>query len=88
MNARDTQILESTMGNFGSVAIIGTVAITGDFTAIHCIEDTVVSASVDTTGYNNADLSTFTTLLAGDTVYGNWSSITLSSGSIMAYYGR
>ena len=88
MNARDTEILESSMGNLGSKAITGSTEITGAFTAFTFIEDSVVTSVTDKVGYANADLSDFTTIIAGTTVYGEWIAITLTSGSAIGYYGR
>ena len=87
-NNRDTEILQSTMGNFGSIEITGTAEVTGIFTAFQFMEDSVVSAQTDSNGTSNADLTAFTTILAGSIIYGRWSAITLTSGSAIGYYGK
>ena len=88
MSARDTQILDSSMGNLGSIAITGTSEVTGDFTAIMFMDDSVVASQTNKVGYANADLSDFTTIIAGTIVYGEWTAITLTSGSAIGYYGK
>tara|TARA_Y100000996_G_scaffold335325_1_gene271818 strand:- start:284 stop:544 length:261 start_codon:yes stop_codon:yes gene_type:complete len=50
--------------------------------AIFCLED----SDVATTGDNHADL-TGNTLKEGWTILGNWKSINVSSGKVLAYIG-
>ena len=87
MNNRTVEILETTLGNHGSVEITGTSEVTGAFTALYFVENTVVADSTDATGYSNADLSSFTVFYAGTIVYGKWSAITLTSGEAIGYIG-
>jgi len=84
--ARITEILETQLGNLGSIAITGTSKTDGTFTAIYTVTETVVSAAVSD-GITNADLTSFT-LPADRWFYGKWSSITLTSGSVIMYTGR
>lgn len=90
MSGRNVEINEISLGNYGSVEITDTTktdAPSGDyFTAIQVVEDAVFSAATD---YNvsNADLTAFTIIFAGSIIYGKWSSLTLSAGQVIAYYG-
>ena len=83
--ARITEILETQLGNLGSIAITGTDKTDGTFGAIYTVTETVVAAQVDD-GVVNADLTSLT-LPAGRWFYGRWSSLTLTSGSIIVYTG-
>jgi len=76
------------MGVYGSIEVTGTSAVTGTFSAIQFMEDSVVSAQTDKTDVSNADLTAFTLISAGTIVYGRWESITLTSGSAIAYYRK
>ena len=82
---RITELLESYMGNKGSTEITGTGAVTGNFTAIHIIADAVVAAQTDASGTTNADLTAYTVIKQGTTLYGRWTSITLTSGEAIGY---
>ncbi len=86
---RQTEILETQLGNLGSKSIIGTSAVTPDsgvFTFIHFVAASVVTTQTDA-GVVNADLSALASIPAGTTVYGKWSSITLTSGEAIGYNG-
>lgn len=77
-------------GVIGSKAITGTSAVTPatgyNFCALQAMVDTVVAAQGDVTGATNADLTGFTKIPAGTTVYGKFNSITLTSGELIGYY--
>ena len=82
--ARTTEILETSIGTYGGEYITTTDATTptlARFVAIQAITDTVISAVV-----GNIDVSGIT-LLAGTIIYGRWTSVTLTSGSVIAYEG-
>lgn len=84
--------LLNSVGAVGSKEITGTSAVTPPagyyFFAIQFIDDSNVSARVDLTDSINANITTFTTLAGGTTVYGKWTSITLTSGSAIGYLAR
>lgn len=86
-----TRLLETSLGRFGSKEITGTseiTAATGNvFTCLQVIEDAQVSAQTDV-DVTNGDLTAFTTIPAGQFIYGRWSSITLSAGSMIGYYEK
>ena len=88
--SRTSELMGVSLGDFGSKSITGTSAVTPatgkTFTAIQAISNIVVSAQTDK-GTSNMDLTDFTTILAGTVVFGKWSSITLSSGEAIGYYG-
>jgi len=88
---RQTRLMETSLGNQGSKAITGVVAVTPTagnfFTCLQVIEDAQVSAQTDV-DIVNADLSTITTIPAGQFIYGKWKSITLTSGSMIGYYEK
>lgn len=71
------------MGENGGVIETGLTAVTGDFSAIQCIEDTVfgVLTLPDFTG----DSLTTVTIPAGTIIYGNCTAFTLTSGKVIAY---
>ena len=73
------------LGQVGFDVISDTSANTGTWIAIKAAagDDAVISAAVTTQG---DDLSSFT-LAENDTIYGNFTSITLTSGSVLAYRG-
>jgi hypothetical protein len=86
---RRTELMEQQLGNLGSKSITGTGAVLSDspyiFTSLYAVTTTVVASQVDA-GVDNADLSTLT-IPQGITVFGKWSSITLTSGSMIGYNG-
>ena len=55
------------------------------FWCIVPVADTVVSAQVDVSGAENADLTTLTSLPTGLPIYTNLTSITLTSGEAIGY---
>ena len=69
--------------------IVGTAEVnvlpTHYFSAIQALADTVVAAQENVTGADNADLTEFTKIPAGVTVYGKFASINLPSGEAIAY---
>lgn len=85
---RRTEMIEVSLGQYGSKEITGTSAVTPPtgyyFVAIQMVADTVVSAQTDY-GTTNADLTAYTTLTDGQIVYGKWTSITLTSGEAIGY---
>lgn len=87
---RQTELMETRLGNLGSKEITGTSAVlpeTGKvFTFIHFVAASVVTTQTDS-GITNADLSALTSIPVGTTVYGKWSSITLTSGEAIGYFG-
>lgn len=82
-STRTTEILKSAVGGAGGKYITGIAATTPTsgnvFTAIQVITDCVITAVGNPTGI------TAVTLLAGTIIYGRYTSITLSSGSVIAY---
>ena len=75
------------LGLNGGEYINTTGATTGKFFAIQATEDTVLAAQVSNIT-NLDDICTgqdATTLSAGTCLYGNFSSITLTSGAVIAY---
>lgn len=76
---------KSSLGQNGGKYITGTGATTPDsgyfFTAIQVITDCSITAVGNITGITAASIS------AGTIIYGNYTSITLASGSVIAYYG-
>lgn len=77
------QSVSGLMGEFGGVHETGTTAVTGDFSAIQCLEDTVFSLLTrpDFTG----DAITGVTISAGTILYGRCTAFTLTSGKVIAY---
>lgn len=87
-----SQAILNQIGVTGSKEITSTDAVTPAtgyyFFAIQVMADTVVAAQGDISGAVNADLTGFTKLPVGVTVYGKWNSITLTSGEVIAYYAK
>jgi hypothetical protein len=81
-----SEVETSALGGYGSKRIATTVATTPDasyvFTAIQVTEDAVFSALVGNM-LNGAGLA----LSAGSVIYGRFTSVTLTSGKIIAYMG-
>jgi len=67
-------------GQNGFRLLSGTDTSTEKFYAIQALEDTVISATVET-----GDPLSATTLTAGSVVYGPFTGITMTSGSVIAY---
>ena len=63
---RQTEILEESIGSFGSVEITGTSAVTPPSGSYFCIIDfmstSIVAAQVDSTNATNADLTAFSSI--------------------------
>ena len=75
------------LGLNGGEYINGTDAVTGTFFAIQATEDTVLAAQASNIT-NLDDICTgqdATTLAAGMVLYGNFTSIDLTSGAVVAY---
>lgn len=68
---------------YGSVTEVGTTAVTGQFTQIHCITASTFSLLTDLTG--SGDAATGFAYPAGFVLHGNFTAFTLSSGSVRAY---
>jgi hypothetical protein len=79
-------------GEYGSKAITGTGAVTPAtgyyFAALHAMADTVVAAQGNLDDAVNATLSSITSIPAGSILFGQWNSITLTSGQMIAYYKK
>ena len=75
------------LGLNGGQYINGTGAVTGDFFAIQATEDTVLAAqSSNITNLANIFSGVDgTTLSAGTVLYGRFTSVTLTSGAVIAY---
>ena len=58
------------------------------FCSLHAVADTVVATQTNKTGAVNADLTKFTKISAGVTVYGKWDAIKLTSGEMIGYYAK
>lgn len=80
---------EEVMGGCGGKAITGTSAVTPPtgyyFFAIQVVANMVVSAKGDVDGATNPDITAFTSILAGQIVYGKFNSISLTSGEAIGY---
>ena len=75
------------LGLNGGQYINTTGAVTGDFFALQATEDTVLAA-VTSNISNLSDICTgqdATTLTAGTVLYGNFRSVQLTSGAVVAY---
>lgn len=83
--ARTTEILNESIGGYGGKYIATTDATTPatgyNFVAVQVIADAVITLVGDITGI------TTVTVTAGQVIYGRYSSITLASGSVIAYNG-
>lgn len=86
------QVALNKAGATGSKAITGTDAVEPAdgyyFFALQAMADTVVAAQGNVSGAVNSDLTGFTKIPAGSTVYGKWNSITLTSGEMIGYYAK
>jgi hypothetical protein len=71
------------MGENGGIVETGTTAVTGDFSAIQCLEDTVFSLL--TRPAFSGDALTGVTFVAGTILYGYCTAFTLTSGKVVAY---
>lgn len=82
-SSTSAQIITGIMGEQGGVIETGLTAVTGEFSAIQCLEDTVfgVLTLPDFTG----DSLTTVTIPAGTILYGYCTAFTLTSGKVIAY---
>ena len=82
-------LLAKGTGQYGGVAIVGTDEVepaTGyQFYAVHVVADAVVAAQGDVIA-TNVDLTDIASIPAGTVIYGKWNALTLTSGSVIAYY--
>jgi hypothetical protein len=69
-------------GKYGSTLVTGTGANTGTWFAIHALADAVFNAVTDATMTGSL---AGVTLTAKDTIYGNFTAFTLTSGTVIAY---
>ena len=83
-----TDNLTPTSGHFIAITVIEDAAFTtlvsADGAGINFIGTTASSAG---SGDGNEAIDSSNTFSAGTTIYGRWNSITLASGSIIAYLG-
>jgi hypothetical protein len=86
------QVAVNKVGATGAKEITGTSEVKPAsgyyFFALKAMMDTVVAAQGDKSGAVNADLTKFTKIPAGATVYGKWTAITLTSGELIGYYAK
>ena len=83
-NGKQVEILQSTIGLNGSIFINDTNSHSYNYWfAIQIIEEAVIGALI---GNMDGDI-TGTTLSVGTIIYGNFTTIQLTSGSIIAYKG-
>ena len=74
------------LGQAGTVVETGTTALSGlNVYAIQCLTDTIFATLTDAGA--SGDAMTGFTLVAGSIIYGEFTAITLTSGSIRAYTG-
>ena len=73
------------LGQNGAVIIDGTDEITGPFIAVTALAGAVVDTSECTTNLSGTVPATFP-IPAGLTIYGQFDSIELDSGTVLAYY--
>lgn len=74
------------LGTYGAMTITSTDAKTGRWWCIKFLADTVFTTLTDTTEEDGGDSNlTGITYLAGTTIEGNFTAITLASGKVRAY---
>ena len=73
------------LGQNGAVIIDGTDEITGPFIAVTALAAAVVDTSECTTNLSGTVPATFA-IPVGTTIYGQFDSIELDSGAVIAYY--
>lgn len=85
MGIKNTQaLLNEQLGGLGGVEVFTTTAQTGkDYYAIYFVQESVISAITMANSTGSAAL--VTTIPAGMTLFGNTTSITLTSGLAIAY---
>ena len=85
MGIKNTQaLLNEQLGGLGEIEVFTTTAQTGkDYYAIYFVQESVISSitMTNTTGASNL----VTTIPAGMTLFGNTTSITLTSGLAIGY---
>jgi hypothetical protein len=79
MNVGSNRQLAGEYGGRYISSASGTV--TGNFQSIHALEITILGATVS----NITNFPAGVTLQAGDEIAGVWTSVTISSGSVIAY---
>ena len=83
--ARTTEVLETIIGTYGGEYIADTDATTPAtgfrFIAVQVVTDCVITLVGNITGI------TAVTLVEGTIIYGRFTSLTLASGSVIAYQG-
>jgi hypothetical protein len=86
------QVALNNAGMTGAKEITGTSEITPAdgyyFCALQAMADTVVATQSNKADAINADLTKFTKISAGVTVYGKWDAIKLTSGELIGYYAK
>lgn len=75
-------IPEPLLGQYGSVLIANTDAVTGRFSAIQILADTVFTTLTGSMTVAHGALPTFHD---GDWLFGRFTAVTLSSGAVVAY---
>jgi len=83
VTTREAKAVSGLMGERGGVIETGTTAVSGSFSAIQCLEDTVFS--VLTLPDFIGDSLAGTTISAGTILYGYCTGFTLTSGKVVAY---
>ena len=78
--ARQTEIAEGLIGKYGGEVIADTNAHTGTWSIISAAEDSVIATLT-----GNITGATTVTLNVGGVIYGVFTGITLTSGSVIAY---
>lgn len=80
---KEANAVSGLMGERGGVIETGTTPVTGEFSAIQCLSDTVFSVLTlpDFVGDSLAG----TTINAGTIIYGYCTAFTLTSGKVIAY---
>ena len=73
------------IGEYGSVLITNTDAVTGNFAQIQILADTVFDTLTGTMTAVHGSLPTFHD---GDWLFGNFTAITLTSGGVIAYNSK
>ena len=72
-------------GAAGATLITTTSAVTGSFYAIQIIADTLIASLTGNLTISSGSSLTATTFPAGTVLYGGFSSMTLTSGKVVAY---
>lgn len=80
--ATEPEMQRAELGQYGFTYESGTTARTGVFFKIHCITTTTFNTL---TGNHDGDTFTGVAFPAGTIIYGRFTAITLTSGSVIAY---